>query len=138
MAQERIDDFIQMAKDYAKAEKELEVQKWVFVNFERMDDQGNYVRLYCYDLPRNIYERKRWVMEWRKAKLVCKYPKGNVRYTLQFYDKRLGNNQRFNEDLKILVAAKAQVTRMIRKIDEYVSYNKSNNLFLMKTMIQNY
>lgn len=29
MAQESIDDFIQMAKDYAKAEKELGVQHWV-------------------------------------------------------------------------------------------------------------
>lgn len=33
MAQESIDDFIQMAKDYAKAEKDLEVQRWVFVSF---------------------------------------------------------------------------------------------------------
>lgn len=45
MAQESIDYFIQMAKDYAKAEKELEVQHWVFVNFERKDESNNYVRL---------------------------------------------------------------------------------------------
>lgn len=43
MAQESIDYFIQMAKDYAKAEKELEVQHWVFVNFERKDESNNYV-----------------------------------------------------------------------------------------------
>lgn len=42
MAQESIDYFIQMAKDYAKAEKELEVQHWVFVNFERKDESNNY------------------------------------------------------------------------------------------------
>ena len=34
MAQERIDDFIQLAKDYAKAEKELEVQHWVFISID--------------------------------------------------------------------------------------------------------
>ena len=125
MAQESIDDFIQMAKDYAKAEKDLEVQRWVFVSFERIDEQGNYVRLFSYDLPREIYDRKRWVMEWRKAKLVCKYPKGNVRYTLSFYDKRLGLDMRMNEDLKRLIAAKAQVTRTRRKIEEYVAYNRA-------------
>lgn len=129
MAQESIDDFIQMAKDYAKAEKDLDVQRWVFVSFERIDEQGNYVRLFSYDLPREIYDRKRWVMEWRKAKLVCKYPKGNIRYTLSFYDKRFGLDMRMNEDLKRLIAAKAQVTRIRRKIDEYVAYNKAHNLF---------
>ena len=40
MAQESIDYFIQMAKDYAKAEKDLEVQHWVFVNFERKDESN--------------------------------------------------------------------------------------------------
>lgn len=129
MAQESIDDFIQMAKDYAKAEKDLDVQRWVFVSFERIDEQGNYVRLFSYDLPREIYDRKRWVIEWRKAKLVCKYPKGNVRYTLSFYDKRLGLDTRINEDLKRLLAAKAQVTRVRRKIEEYVAYNKVHNMF---------
>ena len=82
MAQESIDYFIQMAKDYAKAEKELEVQHWVFVNFERKDESNNYVRLFSYDLPREVYEHRKWVVEWRKAKLVCQYPKGCVRYTL--------------------------------------------------------
>lgn len=129
MAQESIDDFIQMAKDYAKAEKDLEVQRWVFVSFERIDEQGNYVRLFSYDLPREIYDRKRWVMEWRKAKLVCQYPKGRVRYTLHFYDKRLGLDLKMNEDLKRLLAAKVQVTRVKRKIEEYVAYNKAHNLF---------
>ena len=52
MAQESIDYFIQMAKDYAKAKKDLEVQHWVFVNFERKDESNNYVRLFSYDLPR--------------------------------------------------------------------------------------
>lgn len=31
MAQERVDDFFQMAKYYAKAEKDLGVQRWVFI-----------------------------------------------------------------------------------------------------------
>lgn len=131
MAQESIDYFIQMAKDYAKAEKELEVQHWVFVNFERKYESNNYdyVRLFSYDLPREVYEHRKWVIEWRKAKLVCQYPKGCVRYTLHFYDKRLGKNIQLNKDLNRLISAKAHVTKAQRKIDKYVTYNKANNLF---------
>ena len=129
MAQESIDYFIQMAKDYAKAEKDLEVQHWVFVNFERKDESNNYVRLFSYDLPREVYEHRKWVVEWRKAKLVCQYPKGCVRYTLHFYDKRFGNNIQLNKDLNRLISAKAQVTKAQRNIDKYVAYNKAHNLF---------
>lgn len=128
MAQESIDYFIQMAKYYAKAEKDLDVQKWVFVNFERKDGHS-YVRLFSYDLPREVFERRKWVIDWRKARLVCQYPKDDVRYTLHFYDKRLGLDIRLNEDLRRLISAKAQVTKVQRKIDKYVAYNKAHNLF---------
>ena len=129
MAQECIDDFMQMAKDYAKAEKELEVQHWVFISIERTDGRCNYERLFSYDLPREVYERRRWVIEWRRAKLVCQYPKGNVRCYTSYYDKRLGMDTRLNEDLRRLISAKAQVTKVHRKIEEYVAYNRAHNLF---------
>lgn len=129
MAQERIDDFMQMAKDYAKAEKELEEQRWVFISIERTDGRCNYERLFCYDLPREVYERRRWVIEWRKSRFVCQYPKGNVRYCMSYYDKRLGTDSRLNEDLNRLRSAKAQVTKVQRRIEKYVAYNKANNLF---------
>lgn len=80
-------------------------------------------------LVREVYEHRKWVVEWRKAKLVCQYPKGCVRYTLHFYDKRFGNNIQLNKDLNRLISAKAQVTKAQRKIDKYVAYNKANNLF---------
>lgn len=80
-------------------------------------------------LVRELYEERKWVVEWRKAKLVCQYPKGCVRYTLHFYDKRLGNNIQLNKDLNRLISAKAQVTKVQRNIDKYVAYNKAHNLF---------
>lgn len=129
MAQERIDDFIQLAKDYAKAEKELGVQHWVFISIERADGNCNYERLFSYDLPREVFERRRWVIEWRWSKFVCQYPKGNVRCYFSYYDKRLGKDIRLNEDLRRLISAKAQVTKIQRKIDEYVAYNRVHNLF---------
>ena len=129
MPQERIDDFIQLAKDYAKAERELGVQHWVFISIEHTDGNGNYERLFSYDLPREVYERRRWVVEWRRAKLVCQYPKGNVTCYSHYYDKRLGKDKRLNEDLRRLTGAKAQVTKERRRIEEYVAWNRANNLF---------
>lgn len=129
MAQERIDDFMQMAKYYAEAEKELGVCHWVFITIERTDGHCNYERLFSYDLPREVYERRRWVIEWRKARLVCQYPKGNVRCFFSYYDKRLGSDKRLNDDLRKLVSAKAQVTKARRNIDKYVAYNRQNNMF---------
>ena len=129
MAQERIDDFMQLAKYYAKAEKELGVQHWVFISIELTDGNCNYVRLFSYDLPREVYERRRWVIEWRKSRFVCQYPKGNVGCYFSYYDKRLGKDIRLNEDLRRLISAKAQVTKIQRMIDEYVAYNRVHNLF---------
>lgn len=129
MRQESADDFIQMAKDFAKAERELGVQKWVSISIERVDKNRNREQIFNYDLPREVYERWEWVVNWRRAKLVCKYPKDHVNCYFSFYDKRLGNNPKFTADLKTLTSAKAQVTRVQRKIDEYIAYNKANNLF---------
>lgn len=127
--QESVSDFIQMAKDYAKAEKELGVQRWVFISIEKAAGSGNKERLFSYDLPREVYESRRWVIEWRRSRFVCKYPKGNVTCYTCYYDKRLGTDIRLNEDLQRLISAKAQVTKVQRKIDEYVAYNRANNMF---------
>ena len=124
-----MDTWFQMAKDYAKAEKELEVQHWVFISIERTDGRCNYMRLFSYDLPREVYERRRWVVEWRKSRFICQYPKGNVRCCTCYYDKRLGTDSRLNEDLNRLISAKAQVTKVQRRIEEYIAYNRENNLF---------
>lgn len=129
MAQESIDDFIQMAKDYAKAEKELGVQHWVFISIERNNEQGDLVRLYAYDLPREIYERRKWVIRWRVAKLQCQYPKYDIKYFLSYYDKRLGNDLKLTDDLRTLISCKAQVSKQQRLIDEYVAWHSTNDLF---------
>ncbi|MFR6717713.1 hypothetical protein [Alistipes putredinis] len=34
MARERIDDWMQMAKDLARAERELQIEHWVYITFE--------------------------------------------------------------------------------------------------------
>lgn len=129
MAQEKMDDFMLTAKYYAQAEKELEVRHWVHISIEYKNHAGETVRLFCYDLPREVYERRKWVIRWREAKLICQHPKDNITLYHSYYDKRLGNDPKLTADLRKLIAAKAQVTKMQSHIVEYVSYQRENNIF---------
>lgn len=134
MVQENMDDFMAMAKTYAKTERELGVQKWVYISFEHKDLDGTCRRIFSYDLPREVYERRKWVIRWREAKLICQYPKDQIRTFFCYYDKRLGNNTKLNDDLRRLISAKAMVTKVQRRIDTYVLYNKTNNIFFNESM----
>lgn len=126
--QENIDDWYQLAKDYAKAEKELKVDKWVEVTIYYGYAEKQ-VSLYRYNLPREMYFRYRWVIRWRLAKFQCKYPKQVVSTCLHFYDKRSGGSMEVGSSLAKLISAKAQVTKAERMMREYIQYNRHHNLF---------
>lgn len=127
--QENCDDWFELARDVARVEAELGVQHWVFIEFTKNAGDGSTERIFAYDLPREVYERRRWVVRWREATLVCRFPRANVSRFCSYYDRRLGNDNRLTDDLRRLVAAKAQVTKARRKMDEYVAWNRANNLF---------
>lgn len=129
MAQERIDDWWEYAKDLAKAERELQIERWVYISIEYKDEAGRRCRLHSYDLPRELHERYRWVIRWREAKLQCQYPRKNINTYYSYYDKRTGLRTDFNFCLMKLAAAKAQITRAERKEAEYLAYQRQNNLF---------
>ena len=129
MAQESIEDFIKLARYYAQAEKELEIQHWVHVSLGYSSQDGRRIVLFTYDLPREVYERREWVIEWRKAKLICQHPKAGIQGFVSYYDKRLGNDPKLTSDLRSLISAKAQVTKAQMHIEEYLSYHRKYNLF---------
>lgn len=62
-----MDDWFQMDKDYAKAEKELKIENWVQISICYGHGHQS-VTLYTYDLPREVYERRMWVIRWRVAR----------------------------------------------------------------------
>lgn len=129
MAQERIDDWWEYAKDLARAERELQIERWVYISIEYKDEAGRKCRLHSYDLPRELHERYRWVIRWREAQLQCQYPRENINTYYSYYDKRTGLRTDFNSCLMKLAAAKAQITRAERKEAEYLAYQRLNNLF---------
>lgn len=130
MAQERIgDEWMQQAKDYAKAEKELKIDKWVLIVFSRTKENGEVEEVFRYDLPREIWQKWKWVIDWRRAKLICKYPREGVRTSLSFYDNRSGESLEIKSSLSRLISAKAQVTKVQKSIDDYIAWNRANNIF---------
>ena len=129
MAQEKIGDWWEYAKELAKAERDLQIEHWVRISIEYKDEAGNPVRLHSYDLPRELYERYRWVIRWREAKLQCLYPRKYISTYYSFYDKRTKLRTDFNSCLMKLAAAKAQITIAQRKEAEYIEYQRLNNLF---------
>lgn len=126
--QESMGDWFQMDKDYAKAEKELKIENWVQISICYGYGHQS-VTLYTYDLPREVYERRMWVIRWRMAKLQCQYPKQIVSTSLYFYDKRSGESLEVSSCLSRLVSAKAQITKAERRMNEYIEHNRQNNMF---------
>lgn len=128
--QEGVSDLFQMAKDYAKAEKELKIERWVqiFIEYKEEGKLEN-VRLFKYDLPRDVYERRKWVIRWRLARFQCQYPKQNVECYFHYYDRRSGESLGFGSCLSRLISSKAQVTKAEMEMWKYIVYNRQHNLF---------
>lgn len=82
MVRERIDDWMQMAKDLAHAERELQIEHWVYITFEYREDDRSRVVLHKIDMPRRMFDRWQWLVEWRRAKYVCQYPRKGVQVYL--------------------------------------------------------
>lgn len=129
MAQEIMDDWMQYAKDLAKAERELKIEHWVYITFEVRDENRNREILHRIDLPRDMVDRWQWLIEWRKAKLVCKYPRKRITVYHCAYDKRTGLQTGFNFLLSKVASAKAQITKVERVIAQYIKDETQNNLF---------
>lgn len=129
MAQENMGDWMEYAREYAKTQREMEIERWVCITIEYRTKERERVILFRYDLPREIYERRQWVVRWRHARLLCRYPRENVQTFFSYYDRRTGLSMDFGSALSRLSAAKAQITIARRKEQEYLEYQRQNNLF---------
>lgn len=120
---------MQKAKDLARAEKELQIEHWVYITFEYREDDRARVVLHQIDIPRKMLDRWQWLIKWRKAKYVCQYPRKGVKVYYGYYDKRTGLQTGFGSLLSCVAAAKAQITKVEHKIEKYASYMSGNDLF---------
>ncbi|MFC0318706.1 MULTISPECIES: hypothetical protein [Olivibacter] len=72
-----------------------------------------------YDLPRELYERKQWVMRWRAAWFQCRYPRNEICRQISFYDLKSGVDLELEPVLNRLVSVKRMVTKLRNAIAEY-------------------
>lgn len=84
--------------------------------------------LHDYDIPRWVYERRKWVVVWRLSYWQCKYPKNIVQFVTGFYDKRTGLELSYKTTHSKLSAAKGMITKLNRFMSEY-EFERSKELF---------
>lgn len=123
-----ISSFIKYGKAYDMAMKDLKAEHWVFITLETKINRVRKI-LYQYDIPVKMRERWDWVIEWRRSKLNCMYPKSGVRAYYSFYF-RVENEEmkEYNDCIKSLIALKAKITLQENNIKNYLEAHK-NELF---------
>lgn len=108
--------------------KELNVQPYCEVTITRKKPDGNLEVLYVYDLPREMVWEYNWVLEWRKARFVCKYPKDHVELRFYFYDKTSGLEIGYQTLLSQKISAKALITKYRNIRSRYIE-ERTGELF---------
>lgn len=122
------EDFLEYSKAYNMAKKDLKAEHWVVIAL-RTKINGESKLLYKYDIPVKMRERWDWVIEWRRSKLNCMYPKSGVRAYYSFYY-RVENEEmkEYNDCINSLIALKAKITLQENNIKKYLDAHK-NELF---------
>ena len=127
--QESVSDWMALAKAYDKAEKEQEVTPYVVVSLR---NRRTNEELYRYDLPREMFWRWHWVIDWRAANLLCQNPKDGINHDLSFYDRKTGLEYGFGSLISKLTSAKANATIAANKLKEYIELQQGNMFFSEK------
>ena len=124
--QEKVSEWMTLAKAYDKAEKEMGVIPYVIVSLRnRRTDK----ELFQYILPRDVFWRRPWVIEWRTARLLCQYPRDGINRIMSFYDKKTGIEYGFGSLLGKLSSAKAKVTMTTNALGDYINSRRGDMFF---------
>lgn len=128
--QESVSDWMELARIYDKAEKEQKVVPYMVVVLR--NKRTNEI-LYRYDLPRDMFWKYSWVIDWRAAKLLCQNPRDGIEHRIDFYDKTTGLKYGFGSLISKLTSAKAQITIANNKLQRYIDSQKANMFFSTET-----
>ena len=124
--QESVSDWMELAKAYDKAEREQEVTPYVIVSLR---NKKTGVELYRYDIPREMFWKYSWVIDWRAARLLCQNPREGIAHVLSFYDKKSGLDYGFGSLISKLTSAKANATIAGNKLQAYIASQAGNMFF---------
>ena len=122
MAQENsYSEALQYSEDLKALKKLIKSEDYVSVSVGYYIG-SEWVLLHKYDLPRWLYDNKQWVIRWRIAKELCKYPKYHVISYLVFYDKKAG----FDENKKSILQKITNHYTQIKKIERALADHEIN------------
>ena len=83
--------------------------------------------LYELNFPREVIQRRMWVVTWIDAILKCRTPKMIHGYSWHFY---YPDTKTEIEDAKLTLSSyKGQITKIQKAILSQVKYNRANDLF---------
>lgn len=128
--QESMDGWQDMARAYAKAEKELEIKHFFRVEFRKMPARE---LVWSYDLPRELFWKWDWVIRWRQARLICLYPRDNITQFIIPYDKTTGLEVGWNSALSSLASLKAHITMLENERVKYIASQQGQLFFDVNT-----
>jgi len=107
-----------------KQEEKEGIERWVFIDIvfhpTREDGKTDYykrTRIFKYDLPRDVYEKRDWVVRWRIAYLQCQYPRNQVTAFYTYYCKKT-KLPIYKSSLDKMISAKRMITTIVNKMDE--------------------
>jgi len=105
-------------QDLAQEEREQGILRFVEITIVRqpMRPDGSHdwhskEQLFRYDFPREVYERRKWVITWRVAKFQCRFPKCRITPIYCYYHRK-ANIAIWKIPLDKLVSAKRMVTKI--------------------------
>ena len=78
----------------------MEIERWVKITIylvaQKSDGSPDHHApkkvLSSFDLPRELYERRQWVIVWRLAWWQCRYPRRYLWSGYHYYDKKTGQD----------------------------------------------
>lgn len=106
--------------------KEFGIERWVCIKIRLValkpdgssDHNADKKLLAMYDLPRDLYERKEWIVRWRMAYWQCKYPRNHIERSHTYYDKKTGSTEIYSAALEVRTC-RANVTKILKAMESY-------------------
>jgi hypothetical protein len=112
------------AEQIKKQEEKDGLVRWVFIDImliplkaDGTSDYSKKQRLFTFDLPREVYERREWVVRWRVAKLQCLYPRNYITPYFTYYCKKT-KLPIYKGVLDKMISAKRMITTILNKMEE--------------------
>lgn len=136
-------DFKQDFNDYKEAwnflKKSVNSEEYVCVSIgynrressviDRIEGKS-WVKLYRYDLPKALYKRWQWVVDWRIAKCKCQHPRETIISYYTYYDKKTSANDEALSMLNEMHNHLVQLQRKTRQLEDLKERQKKQ-LFIM-------